>query len=130
MIKVLISGVNGKMGQMIAACVSETEDMVVVAGVDKCPTYGRIRSPFTTIFRALWNQWMLLSIFHARMPCMVSLLLPGKEYSPCFATTGYSANDKNDDREIFRAYSGLFLRQYVPLASTCKWSFVKPLLNF
>lgn len=37
MIKVLISGINGKMGQILSGCIAEDENMVVVAGIDKMP---------------------------------------------------------------------------------------------
>lgn len=95
MIKVLISGANGKMGQMIAACVSEAEDMVVVAGVDKMPDIRQNPFPVYDDFSHVVESVDVIIDF-SRPDALRSLLnfAQARNVPAVLATTGYSANDK------------------------------------
>lgn len=95
MIKVLISGANGKMGQAVAACVSETADMVVVAGVDKIPDARENSFPVYSNFSEVVEVADVIIDF-SRPDALPSLLefAEKKQIPAVLATTGYSANDK------------------------------------
>lgn len=95
MIKVLISGANGKMGQTVAACVSETENMVVVAGVDKMPDIRENPFPVYGDFSHVVEAVDVIIDF-SRPDALHGLLefAQSRQIPAVLATTGYSANDK------------------------------------
>ncbi len=95
MIKVLLSGANGKMGQMVAACVSEQEDMTIVAGVDKMPDVRQNPFPVYANFSQVAEDVNVIIDF-SRPDALKELLdyAQDQNCSAVLCTTGYSANDK------------------------------------
>lgn len=95
MIKVLISGANGKMGQFVASCVAQRKDMAVVAGVDKVP--GARQNPFPVYadFPHVIESADVIIDF-SRPDALKGLLdyAQWKNIPAVLCTTGYSANDK------------------------------------
>lgn len=95
MIKILLSGVNGRLGQTLAACIAQTEDMVVVAGVDKMPQAHENPFPVYEDFSHVIESIDVIIDF-SRPEALFGLLefAQSKNIAVVLATTGYSANDK------------------------------------
>lgn len=95
MIKILISGANGRLGQTLASCVLDTEDMEVIAGVDVRP--DTVENPFPVYrdFSSVVEQ-ADIAIDFSRPEALGSLLeyAQGKNMGAVLATTGYTDNDK------------------------------------
>ena len=54
MIKVLINGCNGKMGQEVAKQIDKTEGFTILEGVDRLDT-GDNKFPVYTSYDNIWN---------------------------------------------------------------------------
>lgn len=95
MIKVLLSGANGKMGQMVAECISGRENMTVVAGIDKMPDTRQNPFPVYSDFSAVAEVADVVIDF-SRPDALKELLeyAQEKKIAAVLCTTGYSANDK------------------------------------
>ncbi len=95
MIKVLLSGVNGRLGQTLVSYIGQTEDMVVVAGVDKMPRAHENPFPVYEDFTHVIESVDVIIDF-SRPDALSGLLTFAQEKNAAcvLATTGYSANDK------------------------------------
>lgn len=95
MIKVLLSGVNGRLGQTLVSYISQTEDMVVVAGVDKMPNAHENPFPVYEDFTHVIESVDVIIDF-SRPDALQGLLTfaEKKNIASVLCTTGYSANDK------------------------------------
>lgn len=100
MIKVLLSGVNGKMGQTLKNSIAQMETMVVVAGVDKNP--DACQNPFPVYERFSDVVELVDAIIDFSRPETLRGALEyatSKHTSILLATTGYSEKDKDLIRE-------------------------------
>lgn len=99
MIKVLISGANGKMGQTLKDTFAGQENMVVVAGVDKYPRARENNFPVYESFRDVVEVVDIVVDF-SRPETLPGLLdfAREKNVSVILATTGYSDDDKDKIR--------------------------------
>ncbi|MEG0381833.1 MAG: 4-hydroxy-tetrahydrodipicolinate reductase [Christensenella sp.] len=95
MIKVLISGANGKMGQFVAECISQAPDMVVVAGVDKMPDARANAFPVYADMQHVIESVDVIIDF-SRPDALKALLdyAQSKNIPAVLCTTGYAANEK------------------------------------
>ncbi len=95
MIKTIISGVNGRIGQTLAACISESADMETVAGVDIAPDAVKNDFPvYDGIDKVTENADVIIDF--SRPQALHALLeyASGKGIPAVLATTGYTDNDK------------------------------------
>ncbi len=95
MIKILLSGANGKMGQMIASCVANDEDMVVVAGIDKMPNVRQNPFPVYENFSQVIESVDVIIDF-SRPDALRDILkfAEEKQLPAVLCTTGYSDQEK------------------------------------
>ncbi len=95
MIKVLLSGVNGRLGQTLVSYIGQTEDMVVVAGVDKLPHAHENPFPVYEDFSHVIESVDVIIDFSRPDALQGLLTFAQKKNVACvLCTTGYSANDK------------------------------------
>ncbi|MEF9863947.1 MAG: dihydrodipicolinate reductase C-terminal domain-containing protein, partial [Christensenellaceae bacterium] len=95
MIKILISGANGRLGQTLSACIAPIEDMVVVAGVDKMPNVVANAFPVYDNIDSIIEHVDVIIDF-SRPDALHGILEFAQKHS-CAAvlcTTGYTSNDK------------------------------------
>lgn len=103
MIRAMVSGANGAMGQMIAECIAETEDMAVIAGVDKFPDTRRNPYPvFSNIFDCTLSADVLIDFsrpeaLHANLSYARRNRLP-----VVLGTTGFSPDELSEIRAASR----------------------------
>ncbi|MGI6153439.1 MAG: 4-hydroxy-tetrahydrodipicolinate reductase [Christensenellaceae bacterium] len=101
MIKILLSGVNGRMGQTLRNCIENTEGTEVVCGVDKMPDV--IENPFP-VYGSLADvqEQADVLIDFSRPDALPELLSYAKKNRTALvlATTGYTEADK---KNIFQA---------------------------
>ncbi len=95
MLKIVVNGINGKIGQMIVNCLAKSEDMVIVAGVDKMP--DAIKNPFP-VYDAMHKvvESVDVVIDFSRPDALHEVLefAQSKNVGAVLCTTGYTANDK------------------------------------
>lgn len=107
MLKIIISGVNGKMGQAIVSVVSAMDDAMVVAGFDICPDAITNDFPVYAKIDDITEEADVIIDF-SRPAALHSVLQYAKKHdlAAVLATTGYTANGK----ALIREYS-----QFIPL---------------
>lgn len=95
MIKLLIYGVSGRLGQVLCDCVSGAEDMVVTAGVDKSPVDGaHLFSVYREISEVIETVDIVIDFSR---PESIETILPFAKEKKCgvvIATTGHSPEQK------------------------------------
>ncbi len=94
MLKIILSGANGRLGRTLASCIAEMDDIAIVAGVDLLPAAGA-SFPVYTSFEQITEPADAVVDF-SRPDALHSVLefAQSKNISAVLATTGYSANDK------------------------------------
>ncbi len=110
MIRILINGCNGKMGQVIAAAVAADPELEVVAGVDKFPDTKTNPFPVYGDFTSLLEQGDVVIDFSVPQALPALLAYGERTKTPLvIATTGLTPEDlelienKSADFPIFRA---------------------------
>ncbi|MEA4852919.1 MAG: 4-hydroxy-tetrahydrodipicolinate reductase [Christensenella sp.] len=95
MIKILLSGANGKMGQMLSACIARDENAVVVAGVDKMPDAVANAFPVYGDFHHVLEAPDVIIDF-SRPDALLPLLSYAEEKKAAvvLCTTGFTPADK------------------------------------
>ena len=94
MIKVLISGINGKMGQILSGCIAEDENMVVVAGIDKMPDARQNPFPvYETFSRVIESVDVVIDFSRPEALPDILAFSSKKNIPAVLATTGYSDQD-------------------------------------
>lgn len=94
MINVILSGANGKMGQVITRIVSETEDVKIIAGVDINDSVQNSYPVYKSIFEITEAADVIIDFSH---PMCIEPLLDyacEKKIPAVIATTGLSENQK------------------------------------
>lgn len=95
MIRVIICGANGRMGQAIAGAVANSEDICVVAGIDKLPDCRKNSFPvYADIFDCRESADVIIDF--SRPDALRANLVYAKHHGLpiVIATTGYSALEK------------------------------------
>ena len=95
MIKILVYGVSGRLGQVLCDCVSRAEDMVVTAGVDKSPMDGaHLFSVYNDINKVIETVDIIIDFSR---PESIETILPFAKQKNCgvvVATTGHTPGQK------------------------------------
>jgi 4-hydroxy-tetrahydrodipicolinate reductase len=95
MINIIINGVNGKMGQVLALAASKTDDIRVAAGIDKVPDCVQNSFPVYMALNDCREQADILIDF-SRPDALLDNLLFAEEHkiSVVIATTGFNEEEK------------------------------------
>lgn len=95
MVRIMICGVNGKMGQTLAEAASKTEGMCVVAGVDKFPDTRQNPFPVYAQIKECRERADMIIDF-SRPEALCDNIRYAQEHSMALiiATTGYSQEEK------------------------------------
>lgn len=94
MIKILINGCNGKMGQEVAKIVNSDNDCVLVGGVDKENT-GEFTFPVYTDYKMIEDKPDVIIDFSIPVATMNILDYAKEEHIPIvIATTGFSVDQE------------------------------------
>lgn len=95
MIKILIYGISGRLGQVVCDCVSKAEDMVVTAGVDKFPIeQANLFSVYKDISDVIETVDIIIDFSR---PDSLFTILPYAKQKNCgvvIGTTGHTAEQK------------------------------------
>lgn len=95
MIKILIYGASGRLGQAVYDCVSKADDMVVTAGVDKSPGEP---APLFSVYRDIGDVIETVDIIiDFSRPDSILSILPFAKQKKCgvvIGTTGHSPEQK------------------------------------
>ena len=111
MVKVLINGCNGKMGQELANLVKIDNDCVLVGGLDKEQT-GEFTFPVYTDYNNIIEEADVIIDFSVPVATMNVLEYAKQKHIPIvIATTGFSSEQ---EAEILKKY--LFLNLQI-----CLW---------
>ncbi len=95
MINVIINGANGKMGQVLSGIIAQTEDIRVVAGVDKFPDFQQNAFPVYLSLESCIEQADMIIDFSRPEALPTNISLAEKNYIPIvIATTGFSPEEK------------------------------------
>ena len=100
MTKIIISGANGKMGQVLKAAAATTDDMCVVAGIDKFPdTIKNSFTVFPTVFDCTEKADVIIDF--SRPDALADNLSFAKQngLSIVIATTGFNDEEKKMIKE-------------------------------
>lgn len=100
MIKVLINGCNGKMGQEVAKIVNVDNDCVLLGGVDKENT-GEFTFPVFTDYNEITEKPDVIIDFSVPFATMNILNYAKREHIPLvIATTGFTDEQNTDIKEF------------------------------
>lgn len=102
MVRAIICGVNGKMGQVLAECITKTDGIAVMAGVDKFP--NAVSNPFPVygnIFECEIDADVILDFSRPEALSGNLTYAKLKELAIVIATTGFS----DDELATIRSYS-------------------------
>jgi 4-hydroxy-tetrahydrodipicolinate reductase len=130
MVRAIICGVNGKMGQVVAECIAKTDGIAVMAGVDKFP---RIReNPFPVygnIFECEIGADVIVDFSRPEALSGNLTYASLKEMAIVIATTGFS----NDDMATIRSYSdkiAMFMSANMSLGVNLQIELIKKAAEF
>lgn len=99
MIKVLVHGCNGKMGQQVISCLDSFSDMLLIAGFDKENT-GLFTFPVYTKIEEIEEKPDVIIDFSVPLATLSILSYAKKEKIPMvIATTGFSEAQKQEIQE-------------------------------
>lgn len=112
MVKVIMNGANGKMGQVITRLVSDMEDVSIVAGVDINDSIVNTYPIYGDIFEVREQADVIIDFSHPS--CLEALLKYAceKKLPIVVATTGLSENQKGMIQAAARQDGGLFLSEH------------------
>lgn len=102
MVRVIICGVNGKMGQVVAECIAKTDGIAVMAGVDKFPdAKGNPFPVYGNIFECEIDADVIIDFSRPEALSSNLTYAQQKGLAMVIATTGFSP----DEMATIRSYT-------------------------
>jgi len=130
MVRAIICGVNGKMGQVVSECIAKKEDVAVIAGVDKFPEMRPNPFPvYGNIFECEIDADVVIDFSRPEAISGVLTYAHLKNMAVVIATTGFSPSEMN----TIKAYSEkipIFMSANMALGVNLQYDLVKKAAEF
>lgn len=130
MIKILICGVSGRLGQAVCDCASAADDLVVTAGVDKFPGNGANLFP---VYKNIEDVIETVDvIIDFSRPDSIESILPFAKKRNCavvVGTTGHTALQKQKIKE-YAAYIPVFFASNMSLGVNLQIELIRKAAEF